>query len=61
MKLTRLAILASALVLSTSVVTAAGHGNYPDKPVNYIIPFGPGGESDITARHRHSRNCSTMT
>ena len=52
MKLMHLAVLASALVLPVSAVTAAGHGNYPDKPVNYIIPFGPGGESDITARHQ---------
>ena len=54
MKLMRLAVLASALLIPVSVVTAAGHGNYPDKPINYIIPFGPGGESDITARHQQS-------
>jgi len=24
--------------------------NYPERQVSYIIPFGPGGESDITAR-----------
>ena len=52
MKLMRLAVLASALILPTTVVLASGHGNYPEKPVNYIIPFGPGGESDITARHQ---------
>ncbi len=52
MKLMRLAVLASALILPASVVLASGNGNYPDKPVNYIIPFGPGGESDITARHQ---------
>jgi len=23
---------------------------YPDKPIQYIIPFAPGGESDVTAR-----------
>ena len=52
MKLIRLAVLASILIVPLSVVFAAGHGNYPNKPVSYIIPFGPGGESDITARHQ---------
>lgn len=41
------AISAVALLPLTSAVQAA---DYPDKPVTYIIPFGPGGESDITAR-----------
>ncbi|MCP4126342.1 MAG: tripartite tricarboxylate transporter substrate binding protein [Gammaproteobacteria bacterium] len=34
-------------------VTSAFAG-FPEKPVNYVIPFGPGGESDITARHQQS-------
>jgi len=43
---TRLA--AAALLAATG--TLAGAAGYPDKTVNYIIPFGPGGESDISAR-----------
>lgn len=41
-------LLAAALSLTASGTAA----EYPDKSVNYIIPFGPGGESDITARHQ---------
>ena len=40
------AALCAALVVSALTAGAA----YPDKAVNYIIPFGPGGESDIAAR-----------
>lgn len=54
MKLMRLAVLASVLVIPAAAALAAGPDNYPDKTVNYIIPFGPGGESDITARHQQS-------
>ncbi len=38
------------LVLLVSSLTAFAQAGYPDKPVRYIIPFAPGGESDIAAR-----------
>lgn len=41
-----------ALAASLMAVTQALSAEYPEQPVNYIIPFGPGGESDITARHQ---------
>jgi len=36
--------------LALLAFTAAAQAVYPDKPVQYIIPFAPGGESDIAAR-----------
>jgi putative tricarboxylic transport membrane protein len=40
----RLAAVAAAIIASAAALA------YPDKPVQYIIPFTPGGESDIAAR-----------
>lgn len=40
------ACLAGATALAAGVAFAA----YPEKTINYIIAFGPGGESDISAR-----------
>lgn len=37
-----------ALAITSSFGAAAA--DYPNRTVNYIIPFGPGGESDISAR-----------
>ncbi len=43
--LTRLAAGFAALAFAL-----VAHAVYPDKPIQYIIPFVPGGESDIAAR-----------
>jgi tripartite-type tricarboxylate transporter receptor subunit TctC len=40
-------LLAVAVLLAHGSATGAG---YPEKPVQYIIPFSAGGESDIAAR-----------
>ncbi len=52
MKKTYVGLLASMLLAPLSLGSALAQDDYPNKPVNYIIPFGPGGESDITARHQ---------
>ena len=43
-------LFAVALVVMPDVAKA----EYPDKPISYIIPFNPGGESDVTARLQES-------
>src|SRR5690625_2960212 len=54
----RLPKIAVPLVAATAVVAACGNGNggddaaanYPERPIDYVIAFDAGGESDITAR-----------
>ena len=47
----KMAVAAFVLAATFSMMSVAG---YPEKSVNYVIPFGPGGESDITARHQQA-------
>ncbi len=44
-----LTVTAFAIVVTFGLITTAS-AEFPDKPIHYIIPFGPGGESDVTAR-----------
>jgi tripartite-type tricarboxylate transporter receptor subunit TctC len=41
-------MLGSAAVLAAQ--TARAQARYPDKPIRIIVPFGPGGLADVTAR-----------
>ncbi len=43
----RTTLITAVVAVAAPLAFAAG---YPDKTINYIIPFGPGGESDISAR-----------
>ena len=49
MKFSRALMASFAAILITA---AAGHAQeaYPAKPVKVIVPFAPGGPSDVTAR-----------
>lgn len=50
MKLTRRTLgkaLGATLIAAPSILRAS---NFPSRPINYVIPFNPGGESDVTAR-----------
>ena len=40
----------AAAGLAILAFAAAANAAYPDKPIQYIIPFAPGGESDVAAR-----------
>ncbi len=44
--------LLPSMALALGLVLGQQAMAFPDRPITYIIPFGPGGESDITARHQ---------
>ena len=41
--------LAATILLPSSSIFAAA-GDYPNKPVRFIIPFAPGGSTDVIGR-----------
>jgi tripartite-type tricarboxylate transporter receptor subunit TctC len=44
------ALVATTLLVGLLAVTAAGAQEFPTKPIELVIPFGPGGSHDLTAR-----------
>ena len=47
-------VLLGAIVTAVALAPLTAQAEYPDKPISYIIPFNPGGESDVTARLQES-------
>ena len=43
-----------AVIVCTVAVAGSAQAQYPEKTINYVIAFGPGGESDVSARLQES-------
>lgn len=56
MSATSFRMLIKALAIGTALTATAGvqAQGYPSEPINYVIPFNPGGESDVSARFQQA-------
>ena len=50
MKRLSLMLLSAGLAIAFGVATAAAQEKYPSRPIKVLVPYAPGGATDITAR-----------